>query len=391
MNVSVVLLAYYWYTAGRYGPFFKWLVFPVQCHLQHSVAVNIIVTVMEAQGDTWFLLSFERYQGLQHQPAVAASDQVIHDFQVESQWSGLHAQDGDPTGTSQSTTFLVPCLQDDERLVEFLDNSHMSSTGSNRQFERLYCQRLLFVWRVVLLLCGMNHDLALRTWVELLDREVENIWLWLDGDEERINACYTSFRSDFPSADGEWKLTDSEFLMGISSLARRTKCVRTGVLESQHMMERRNRLYALPYPDLRFAAITWSIATSEAIRRADISRGIQKRDLHHRLGIICGLNIVTSFSSAAKDFMKSALQSSEFLCYKETMIRAGHTCPISRFEFDDFYDRPDYWIYVKSLVTPNQELGDTLLQGFCSPACGKFELEFWYEVLINDTNTILTI
>jgi hypothetical protein len=291
-------------------------------------------------------------------------DGVTHDFGIHI--PEVHAQSTD--SGLQPTSFRVPCLQDDERLVE-LGNSESSLTP---EFEASYCQRILFVWQVVFHLCAANHDLALRTWVQLLDGQVgDDIWLWADGDELGVKSQY-SLHSDSPSVRlgvAGWKLTASDLRMGISALARRMEHVRRGVTESLHMMERRNRLRVVAHPSLRFAAIAWSIATSQAVLRADNSRGIQRR---HLMNLFNTLGAVTSFPSAAVISIESIFHS-VFQHYTDSLMKAGHTCQQS-YE----YDMHKCWIYINSLVTPNHELDDPLYKSCCKEYCKSFQPGFRY-------------
>ena len=237
------------------------------------------------QSAHWLLPASERYQdanssGFQLFSTSYARqpDEIPPDF-------GVYAPTASPS--VQSTTFQVPCLQDDIHLVE-LGNSESSLTP---EFEASRCQRILFVWLVIFIFCAKNHDLAVRTWVELLDSDAEeDIWLWADGDEARIaNSCRYKLYSDSLTHEDyfcRWRLTNRDFRMGISALARRVEHARRGITESSDMMERRRRLHAVIHPRLRFCAIAWLIATSEAMRRADISRGIQQRNLKDRKSVV---------------------------------------------------------------------------------------------------------
>jgi hypothetical protein len=297
------------------------------------------------------------------------SDEVTHDFGSGTDIPEVHAQSAE--SGLHPTTFRVPCLQDDERLVE-LGNSESSLTP---EFVKSYCQRILFVWRVVFHLCEENHELALRTWVQLLDGEIgDNIWLWMDGDELEVKNQYF-LHSDSPSPSWiqmgvqGWKLATSDILMGISALARRMARVRSGVMESLHMVERRNRLRDVVHPSLRFASIAWSTATSQAVLRADNSRGLQRRHLLKLFNMLRDV-VHLEFPSAVANLIDSIIHS-EFQDYKVSMMKAGHTCQQSV--------RYNRWIYIKSLVTPNHELDDTLCKSVCSSLdCESYEPGFEY-------------
>jgi len=291
----------------------------------------------------WLLPPSEQYQDVNpssfqlFSTSYARQPDEITDFGVYAPSAG---------SSVRSTTFQVPCLQDDIHLVE-LGNSESSLTP---EFEASHCQRILFVWRVVFHFCEANHGLALRTWVQLLDSEVgEDIWLWADGDEMCItNSCRFKLYSDYPASgsweDPGWRLTNSDIRMGISALTRRVEHVRKGVTESLDMMERRKRLHAVGDPRLRFCAIAWSIATSKAMRRADTSRGYRGRNF-------CSL---FDYFSVVGDFLglESVIPTIDGN-YWDNLIEAGHTChsQISIYEREE----AGQLIYIASLVTLNRE------------------------------------
>ena len=237
----------------------------------------------------------------------------------------------------------IPCLQDDEQLVE-LRNSKPFLTP---EFEA-------------------NHDLALRTWELLLDGEAGNdIWLWADGDEKNI-AIFYHLRSDSPATQPKewshydlvpgWRLTSFDLHLGISALRRRVERVRKGVTEVPHMVERRKRVHIVD-PGVRFAAIAWTIATSEAMRSANASRGDQQPHLH---SLVYSLTKVVEFSASARAFIKSTISSGYWqihgVCYDR----------MSSFDFEEPEEcSGSRWIYVASLVTSSQESNATSFKIFC--------------------------
>ena len=254
----------------------------------------------------------------------------------------------------------IPCLQDDERLVEL----GKSESSLDPEFEATHCQRILFVWRVIFHLCKANHGLALRTWVQLLDGEVgKDIWLWADGDEIHIPTFYTLAR-DSPTAQRKrrspvsgWRLTSADLHLGILALKRRLERVRQGATtESLDTTERRKRVRFVE-PGVRFAAIAWSIATSEAMGYANASRGVQRPDFERLCGL---LESVVEFPRSTQSFIKSTISS-------DYWQRHG-VCYDRIFSFD-FGERDECsssrWIYVASLVTSSQESDATSFKIFC--------------------------
>jgi hypothetical protein len=324
------------------------------------------------QSSRWFLPMSERYSDAN--PANFASFSTSYVRQpyeaTHACDPGLDAQSAD--SSLQPTTYPVPRLQDDEYLVK-LGNSELSPTP---EFEKSYCQRILFVWRTVFHLCWANHDLALRTWVQLLDGEGgDDIWLWVDGDEEHIGT--SNLHRVHPYDDNNvisgWKLTNSDFCMGISALVRHVERIRGGVSENLYAAKRRERLQ-LVHPLLRFAAITWSICTSEAMRRADASRGTIERC---SVKLFYDLEFALEGLSLDMDFMESTMRS-KFRGFWNSRGEAGHTCHIDHGDDVAVVER---WIYIKSLVAPNFDIDVTFLGIVCDKQCAstRFEASFrWY-------------
>jgi hypothetical protein len=221
-------------------------------------------------------------------------------------------------------------------------------------------------------LYAANHELALRTWVQLLEGEGrDDIWLWEAGDEERLrNYSKLNLRGDSARHRWDsdfipgWRLTDLDIQLGIWALARRMKNVRSGIMESLHVTERRNRFRAA-YPSFRFAAIAWSIVTSNAVRCADASRGLQKRYIP---SLVQELEDVTAFPHSENPMPSEARH------HYDCMMKEGHTCAN-----EGILGRCYSWIYIRSLV--NDELN---YKGLCGKSCGSFQPEFRYGLSIQD-------
>src|SRR6516164_8125921 len=83
----------------------------------------------------------------------------------------------------QLPTFPLPLLQDDKDFVEYtLRNPSMTIDS-----KMVHSYRILFVWDMVFGMCEQHRELAIRTWVQLLEGVTgDDIWLWADGDEKRM-------------------------------------------------------------------------------------------------------------------------------------------------------------------------------------------------------------
>ena len=276
-----------------------------------------------------------------------------------------HLEIGHPWATLPA--FQKPNLQDDEDVI----SNAAGQTSFTHNFEASHCQRILFVWGVVFDFCKQNHNLALRTWVQLLERVTgDDIWLWADGDEKRLEEYYGIFTTDRPCTQfrgeigGGWRLTDSELRMGIEAIARRVELVKTGALEKVDMAERRKRLLGV-HASLRFCAIVWCIGTSDEVRWADNSRGIRGRHLD---GFLWTLDEHMKLPSPAKEIVK-AHQEPLYQIYQDKMREAGHLC----FQSTVQKTAADDWIYIKLLVAPDKDIDVTQFKGRCGcPASQRY-------------------
>jgi hypothetical protein len=200
--------------------------------------------------------------------------------------------------------------------------------------------------------------------VQLLEGKGGNyIWLWADGDEMHTGTSYnlrSHSRTPHPFAPSGWQLTDSDLRMGTSAIARHLEHIKSGITESPRMMKRRERLLTLVHPSLRFPAVAWAIAISEAVQRADNSRGIQGREL---FDLICILGTIVKFPDSAQAFIDSTIGSDYW--YEPTV--AGHKCllPIDKSE-KEIVAR---WICIAALATLNYESDATSYKILCREEC----------------------
>jgi hypothetical protein len=246
-----------------------------------------------------------------------------------NQYDGLHHYN---PHFDSLVTIPIPCLKDDEDFV--------SSIGGDGGLSR---ERLKFLWQAVYLFCDRNHGLALQTWLKLLDGGTgDDIWLWVDGDEEIISMeGHSSWR-----AISIRMPTPSEWREAASALSKRLERVQVGGSrdreESVHLAERRRRVQEAD-PLIRFSMISWIVASSEAMRDANASRGLNDRgrwDLN-RL-------IYTWVCTVQSSWFPAATVIDVFQTFDDAMKRAGHTC------HDRYLMGLKQWIWMRSLLIPDQ-------------------------------------
>jgi len=247
------------------------------------------------------------------------------EFAVADSWVDLSPQ-------SLVSTVHLSILHDDENLVAMAGRNTKLST----EFEESHCQRLLFVFLVVYQLCKMDHDLAVQTWIRLVDGEHdEDIWLWADDDEGhaidviRNNTKNRLHRTQADRYSGGWKLTEADIRAGITALSRRIARVRKGEKGKLETVEVRTRLHDVTHPSLRFAAISWAIATSQAMK--DVHRS---RDNHGQryLSLIGELDDIIFLPTKVNDVilseMRPKLQSKYTFDVETSQVQVSLACKI---------------------------------------------------------------
>jgi hypothetical protein len=230
-------------------------------------------------------------------------------------------------------TIPISCLKDDE---DFVSRDGQLSHG-----------RPTYLWLVVYRFCGQNYDLAVQTWLKLLEGGTgDDIWLWVDGDEEIILmenhglSCETWSEERIPMP------TPTEWRNAASIISRRLERIRVGGSqdreESVHLAERRRRVQEAD-PLIRFSMISWIVASSEAMRAADASRGLNHRgrwDLKR---------LISTWEETVQSYwFNTATVNDVFQTFDDATKRAGHTC------HDGYCSGLKEWIWMRSLLIPDQ-------------------------------------
>jgi len=233
-----------------------------------------------------------------------------------------------PHFTSLVTT-PISCLTDDENCV-----STIHPYGGYRRLE--------YLWIVVSYLCDRNYDLALQTWLKLLEGGTgDDIWLWVDGDEKIISREILLWKYNrIPM------LTRTEWRNAASALSRRLERIRVGGSQDReepaHLAERRRRVQEAD-PRIRFSMISWIVASSEAMRDADASRGLTHRG---RWDLKC---LISTWADTVQScWFPQATVNDVFQTFDDAMKRAGHTC------HDGHRHGLKEWIWMRSLLIPDQ-------------------------------------
>jgi len=224
-----------------------------------------------------------------------------------NQYDGLHHYN---PHFASLVTIPISCLKDDEDFVSTIGGDG----GSLRE-------RLKFLWQAVYLFCDRNHGLALQTWLKLLEGGTgDDIWLWVDGDEEIISM----------EERNSWRVnrirmpTPTEWRKAASALSKRLERVQVGGSrdreESVHLAERRRRVQEAD-PLTRFSMISWIVASSEAMRDVNASRGWNHRgrwDLRYLIG--------TWASTVQSSWFPVTSMNDVFQTFDDAMKGAGHSC-----------------------------------------------------------------
>ncbi|TFK34670.1 hypothetical protein BDQ12DRAFT_726711 [Crucibulum laeve] len=240
------------------------------------------------------------------------------------------------------------CLADDSALLRMKDTTEPSSLAPKYA-------RMCFIFRLVFFLCTGNHKIAVETWLRLLGgASGDDIWMWAEGDEERIQTEYPELKRPFQPANRQtgrvgWRLTDQELATATTTLANRIEDKTLGDgSQSLFLEERRNRLQALRESSLRFAAIAWATATSQAMRDASNSLGLENRNYH---SLLWELEETIYFPFATHESLISLRTPDHpYHAFADAMLATNHVCH-QNFCNKDLLMK---WIYVGSLASPGE-------------------------------------
>jgi len=244
----------------------------------------------------------------------------------------------------------ISCLKDDEDFVRSIERRGKPSFRRTR-----------FLWGVVFQCCADRYDLALQTWLKLLEGDTnDDIWLWVDGDEKNTDDHWP-FRASRELPTPDWHKT-------ASALSRRLEHARVRGCrsreESVYMAQRRRRVQEAD-PHIRFSMIAWIVASSETVRAADISRGLSGRN-QWDLG-----NLIRDwFLRVPSSWFPTAIVNNVFQPFCDVMKRAGHTC------HDMNWFGLKEWIYMRSLLTPNQRYDVVYLSLTTESSCEAYAARY---------------
>jgi len=226
-------------------------------------------------------------------------------------------------------TIPISCLKDDE---DFVSRDGQLSRG-----------RPTYLWLVVYRFCGQNYDLAVQTWLKLLEGGTgDDIWLWVDGDEEVISIeNYQLLRRENTPMP-----TPTEWRNAASALSRRLERIRVGGSQDReepvHLAETRHRVQEAG-SRVRLPMISWIVASSKAMRDADASRGLNHRE---RWDLQC---LISNWTHTVQScWFPAATVNDVFQTFDDAMKRAGHTC------HDGYRHGLKEWIWMRSLLIPDQ-------------------------------------
>ena len=157
------------------------------------------------------------------------------------------------------TSFIREGGRDNECPVKYAcpddDNRFIDCPGENDK-------RVSWVFGVLQWLYNPNNLNVGETLVELLEGKEEDIWLWVDGDED-----------DLPEPPHNRRLSRFEHHAAVQALQRRQAIPRW---ESRRHAEMRGRVQSKSLPE-RLAAIAWLAISSKALKKLDHTHGRSDR------------------------------------------------------------------------------------------------------------------
>lgn len=209
-------------------------------------------------------------------------------------------------------TVNYACKNDDEQFTQAPDNAH--------------ARRIDWIHKVME---GRWNGEGEEPFLDILEGKEEDVWLWVDGDEEAL-----------PKLE-PWSTTGLPYTLAAKALqtGRASKH-----FESLEMAEMRQRVQ-LENPAVRLAAIAWLVYTSKTMKRLDGEYGRMDSEEWALSGLIWdwwwSLEDVW-------DQLPEALPEE----FERTLEKEGHTCYTELWYWDE--QMIGQWLYVQSVLFPER-------------------------------------
>ena len=166
-----------------------------------------------------------------------------------------------------------------------------------------------------------------EAFLELLEGNEEDVWLWIDGDEEALPEL--------------WWNDESLYALAGKALQTRKASRR---FESREMAEMRQRVQS-ESPVVRLAAIAWLSLTSKAMKKRDSKYGRMDREEWDLSGLM------DKWWSDVYD-VRNQLPEATTEEFEKAMENEGHTC-----HTEHLYYGPEAvgrWLYIQSVLFPER-------------------------------------
>ena len=165
--------------------------------------------------------------------------------------------------------------------------------------------------------------------IELLEGKDEDIWLWVDGDEDHVLEPISPRR-----------LTKYEQFAAVQCLQRRQQT--TPRFESHSNAEIRRRVQSLESPLVRLAAIAWLIISSKAMKKQDHDHGWSERTKWDLGDSIWHWHYHLNDWQMWNDL--PVVSASSLKAFEGTMVANGHSCHTRE---PSLLAR---WLYIQSIL-----------------------------------------
>ena len=199
-----------------------------------------------------------------------------------------------------------------------------SDDGRFIQSPKANARRIGWIYRVMRECWNVESEEA---FLKLLEGKEEDVWLWIDGDEQALP---------------EWRTARLPYALAAKALQPRQA---SGRFESREMAEMRQRVQS-ESPAVRLAEIAWLVRTSKAMKKRDSEHGIMDREEWDLWGLIG--NWWWDLDDVRNQLPEASTE--EFEEFESAMENEGHTCHTKYW----LYRRLRRWLYVQSLLFPER-------------------------------------
>ncbi|KAJ6507545.1 hypothetical protein DFH09DRAFT_280961 [Mycena vulgaris] len=262
--------------------------------------------------------------------------QPTSDLSLPNMYSnGFFGNDPDPLEESTALTIATPCVKDDQ---VFIDNITAGKTIPNSKVTIEGGQRIALVWSALERL--PVSAIRKRVFLQLLRGcDEEDIWLWIDGDEEVMNPGEVVCYDGLPP----WKTAAA--------------ALQTRLARQPRSSPLRDRVQSV-VPEMRVAMILWLVLTSKAYKDAAKEGMLDLEEWDLELLVdIWWLRV----PMRVDDWFRERNKDHDYRTFHAVMAAQGHNCvPKDCVSFNS-------WLLMRSEFFPTQK--HNFLAGVKPVAC----------------------